>query len=183
MNRFCKATLIAAMSVSLLHVSTYVRQWFSHCQSSGTTICVTPVDVLDGRTFDARIPGEDGLVRVRLSGIEVPLEGAWRQRSREHLRRILSFRPIHLEVQSIDSFGLAEAHVYAGRQRSWVQGMMVAAGCAWCPEHAAPDEQLLGLQRLARAKRVGLWAAETELADLSSHWSTGALPKLTTPLP
>lgn len=113
------------------------------------------VDVHDGDTLRLQ-SGQ----RVRLWGIDAPeLKQAYGVASRDHLARLVSGKVVRLEPHGEDRYGRLLAVVWVGQ--TCCNESLLKAGLAWWYRKYTPGERLYeGLERVARAGRVGLWAGQ-----------------------
>lgn len=112
------------------------------------------VDVHDGDTLRLQ-SGQ----RVRLWGIDAPeLRQPYGVEARDHLARLVKGKVVRLEPHGEDRYGRLLAVVVVGSVRC--NESLLRAGLAWWYRKYSPSERIYeGLERVARAGRVGLWGA------------------------
>jgi endonuclease YncB( thermonuclease family) len=126
-------------------------------------------------TFEARVVGvTDGdtivvlrdlnSVKVRLNGIDCPEKGQPFGSRAKLLTSEFSFgRAVTIVPRSRDQYGRIVADVVLPDGRV-LNRELVAAGLAWHYTKYSKDEELVRLERQARAARIGLWSEERTVA-------------------
>lgn len=114
----------------------------------------------DGDTVTVRVPGGGDPVRVRVFAIDCPETKQNFGEDAGRIGRALIFhRTVTLHVQTTDRYGRLVAEIVMEDGRDFAREML-ACGAAW--HYTAYDrrEELVDLEKRARANRVGLWAFE-----------------------
>lgn len=124
----------------------------------GTTTTGLVTRVLDGDTFDVRLDGRPGTVRVRLFGIDAPERGEpYSNVALRQARTLLFDQRVTLAGQDVDRYGRLVARVTAGGRD--VATALLDAGLACHFTRYSNDPGLAQAEANARARGVGFWAA------------------------
>ena len=124
------------------------------------------IAIHDGDTLSIRCgaPGHYDVKRVRLAAIDAPEHRqAFGQRARQNLARLCFRQQARITPVGGDPYGRTVAHVHCkGESAARAQ---LRAGLAWVYTPAAREhQQLVELQRQARASGNGLWSQPRPLA-------------------
>lgn len=117
--------------------------------------------VVDGDTLDVMIDGKK--FRVQLMELDSPERGQrFFQEASTSLRELTSGRPLAITLGGKDRYKRYHSTVMVdGKDVALEQ---IRLGMGWVFEEHRRDEALMGLERDAREKRLGLWADEKPIA-------------------
>lgn len=136
--------------------------------SPGETRSMRVENVLDGDTFHGRIVRgsplrgvkivRDSLVSVRLQGVDAPeKDQPWGIKAREALAGMVEGDTVLVEIVDRDAYRRVLGVVR--RDGLDVNAALVAQGHAWMFRKYSDSPLLDSLERTARGRRLGLWAA------------------------
>jgi len=95
-------------------------------------------------------------VEVRLASIDAPeLDQAMGQECKVALERRVLNRNVIVQPITIDRYGRTVANVTYANEN--INRYMVRNGCAWAYRAHLHDRQMVGIERLARAEKTGIW--------------------------
>jgi micrococcal nuclease len=113
------------------------------------------VGVTDGDTI--KLLRETRLYRIRLNGVDAPEMGqAYGRKSKDYLASLVAGKSVEVIVRDTDRYGRLVGDVLVGGKSA--NAALVAVGLAWHYTAYSKDESLGGLEKEARAKKLGLWA-------------------------
>lgn len=119
---------------------------------------------IDGDSFELK-DEKNRIIRVRLYGVDAPeSRQKFGKESKEHLRRLMTGKDIHIKTMYEDSYGRVVAMVYLkdgkGIDERSVNQRQIQAGMAWvydyfCTEGFCNTWKIE--EALAQEQRIGLW--------------------------
>lgn len=131
--------------------------WLLCPGAAGAAETVRLLKVIDGDSLVVSAGGRER--ELRLDQIDAPeYDQPHGQRSEDILRRLLSGRPLSIEVLERDRYGREVVELEAGGVN--INARMVELGAAWAYRRYLRDESLLELEATARAAGRGLWGLE-----------------------
>ncbi|HDR2614733.1 MULTISPECIES: thermonuclease family protein [Enterobacteriaceae] len=131
----------------------FTAAWFASADIHGHV-----VRVLDGDTVEVLEPG-NRLTRVRLAGIDAPEKSQpFGQRSRQALTALTADKSVHVSGSTQDRYGRLLGTIWS--DTTDINAVQVKTGMAWAYRYhdRASVAEYVGLERLARESRSGLWA-------------------------
>ncbi len=122
---------------------------------TGERIAARVVRVIDGDTLEVSL-GEKSR-KIRLAEIDAPEKAQpWGREAGAALRRLVAVGKVELYVVDVDRYQRLVCTVFADGVD--VNRELVRRGHAWAYTEYAKDLAILGLEKDARAARVGLWS-------------------------
>jgi endonuclease YncB( thermonuclease family) len=117
----------------------------------------TVIRVRDGDSLLVRTGGRD--MEVRLADVDAPERGQpHADLARKTLIDLLQRRDVTVEVLDTDRYRRKVARVHRLPDGLDINAEVVRAGNAWVYRRYVRDQSLFALERVARERRVGLWA-------------------------
>jgi endonuclease YncB( thermonuclease family) len=121
------------------------------------------IGVLDGDTVKLRVGTETML--VHLIGIDAPEHGQrYGGHAGNYLADLVNMQIVVVEVRNVDRRGEPLGELYLNNMS--VNKLMLTDGYAWAKRGIAENASWVGLEKLARDKRFGLWRE----AGATSPW-------------
>lgn len=151
--------------VLLLNCTTSVAQ----------TLTGRVVGITDGDTFTL-LTSDSKELKIRVADIDAPERGQpYRDRSRQALSGLIFKKYISVEVQVVDRYGRYVGRPFVGDDD--ISAEMIRIGAAWVYRRYSKDDSLFELERIARAKKVGLWRLDEYERVAPWDWRNGEREK------
>lgn len=162
MRNYLRCVLFGAVSLASVSQAAAAEDCAPEPQGEGRV-----ASAIDARTLRL----DDGRI-VRLAGL-APLHGAQAERATVTLATIAIGRTVSLHGDSDmpDRYGRQRAWVFADGDTSTLQALLIAAGGGLrdiAPAPATCRQSLDGAENMARAARLGLWAAPNAAKNAES---------------
>lgn len=128
---------------------------------TGKVVRVTDGDTITIQTYQ-------GKEKVRLAQIDAPEISHFGSKAQSYgkeaggyLRQLVMNKNVRVEVEAVDQYRRNVGTVYVGGNN--INREMVKNGYAWVYRQYAHDLALMNLERIARAKRIGLWSLDNPI--------------------
>ena len=129
---------------------------FYCCQLSAETITGKVVGVTDGDTLTVLV--ERQRIKVRIAGIDTPEKGQpFGKKAKTGLSNLVFGKQVRIEREKLDRYGRTIGKVYVDNTVD-VGASLVAHGYAWVYTKYNRDQTLYDYERLAKSKKLGIWA-------------------------
>ncbi|MEO7263571.1 MAG: thermonuclease family protein [Ferruginibacter sp.] len=134
------------------------------------------VKIIDGDTFDVLL--NDGVVkRIRIEGIDAPeRKMPYYKVSKDYLAKICLGQRLKIVQTNTDRNGrlIAKTILPDGREAGF---LMVEAGMAWHFKRYSKDMKLAEAEKIAKQKKIGLWADAMPVAPWEWRKKKNTTPK------
>lgn len=141
----------------------------SHSASSGKRIKVMTgkvIRVADGDTIT--IKTYNGKEKIRFAQIDAPETSHFGKKSQPYgkeaglyLRQRVMNKNVRVDVEAVDQYGRNVGTVYL--EGNNINRELVENGFAWIYRQYAHDTELLNLEKVARARKIGLWGLDNPI--------------------
>ena len=116
------------------------------------------VHVVDGDTIHIKNRNL-GLIKIRLSEIDTPeLDQPFGIEAKNALKKLVDNKIVKVKKVTIDRYKRIVAIIYINDTE--INYFLVKNGYAWCYEYYNHREKIKNAEKIAKKKKIGLWAKE-----------------------